>query len=61
VKLADGTTFLHLAEIDTPDGTTPLSGIEAFKEFQKDLKDRCVEPPQASDVTLIGNYRLFGD
>jgi hypothetical protein len=59
LKLADGVTFVHTAEIDTPDGSSPLSDIAAFKAFQKDIKDRCAEPPQASEVTLVGDYRLF--
>ncbi|MEX2127465.1 MAG: hypothetical protein WD871_04400 [Xanthobacteraceae bacterium] len=37
VKLADGATFVHLVEIDTEDGSNPLSKIEAFKAFQKDI------------------------
>ena len=61
VKLADGATFVHLVEIDTKDGSNPLSEIDAFKAFQKDIKDRCAEQAQASDVTVVGNYRLFGD
>jgi hypothetical protein len=59
LKLADGATFVHTVEIDTPDGSNPLSEIGAFKAFQKDLTERCVEQPQASDVTLVGDYRLF--
>jgi hypothetical protein len=50
---------VHTVEIDTPDGSNPLSEIGAFKAFQKDIKERCVEQPQASDVTLVGDYRLF--
>jgi hypothetical protein len=61
MKLADGATFVHVVEIDTPDGSNPLGNLDAFKAFQKDIKDRCIEPPQASDVTLVGDYRLFGE
>jgi hypothetical protein len=60
LRLADGVSFVHLASIETPDGKNPLGEIAAFKAFQAGIKDRCAEPPQASDATAIGDYRLFG-
>jgi hypothetical protein len=60
LRLADGVSFIHVASVETPDGTNPVTGIAAFKTFQAGIKDRCVEPPQASDVTVVGDYRLFG-
>jgi hypothetical protein len=41
-RLADGVTFLHLATLESPD-ENPLVTLPAFKTFQKQLKDRCVE------------------
>jgi hypothetical protein len=32
---------------------------EAFKVFQKEIKERCEEPPVAVDLQEIGSYRLF--
>jgi hypothetical protein len=60
-KLGDGVTFMHIVEIDADDGANPLNELAAFKAFQKDIKDRCSEPPQANDLTVIGNYRVFSD
>jgi hypothetical protein len=59
LRLADGVSFVHVASIETPDGTNPLAEIAAFKAFQAEIRDRCTEPPQASDVTVVGGYRLF--
>lgn len=55
----DGVSFTHVASIETDDGTNPLSGTSAFKAFQAELKDRCDEPPNATTVELVGNYRVF--
>lgn len=55
----DGVSFTHLASIETEDGANPLAAVDAFKAFQADIKDRCVEPPQATTVDLVGSYRVF--
>ena len=59
-RLADGVSFVHVASVDTPDGTNPLGGIAAFAEFTRDIADRCDEPPLALDATVVGSYGLFG-
>jgi len=56
--LADGVTFVHVASIDTDDGSNPLGSIAAFAEFTRDIADRCVEPPVAQDATVVGSYGL---
>jgi hypothetical protein len=58
-RLADGVSFVHVASIDTPDGSNPLAGIGAFAEFTRDIADRCDEPPLALDATVVGSYGLF--
>lgn len=55
-KLADGVSFVHVASVDTPDGTNPLLAVEAFKEFTKNIKDRCQEPPVTTELTAIGSF-----
>jgi hypothetical protein len=35
--------------------------LEAFKAFQQGIKERCIEPPQSGDVTVVGNYRMLAD
>ena len=59
-RLADGVSFVHVASVDTADGTNPLGGIAAFAEFTRDIADRCDEPPLALDATVVGSYGLFG-
>ncbi len=54
-RLADGVTFVHLATVDDTD-ENPLLVLPAFKAFQKQLKDRCVEPPVVTELSAIGSY-----
>jgi hypothetical protein len=60
LKLADG-SFIHFSTAETEDGTSPIPKLEAFRSFQTDIKERCIEPPQSSDVTIVGNYRMLGE
>jgi len=55
-RLADGVTFVHVAVVEGEHN--PLGQLAAFADFQRDIKDRCVEPPVASEATLIGSYRF---
>jgi hypothetical protein len=59
-RLADGVSFVHVASIETDDGTNPLTQTSAFSEFVREIADRCEEGPVASDATLVGSYRFFG-
>ena len=56
----DGVTFYHVASIETADGVNPLGKIDAFATFQKDIGERCDEPPTPTDVSEIGSYGFFG-
>lgn len=58
LRSADG-SFLHLVE--TSDGAGPLLELDAFRAFQSGIKDRCADPPQASEATIVGNYRMLGE
>jgi hypothetical protein len=60
LRLGDG-TFLHFVAVDTKDGVSPISGLDAFQLFQSGIKERCVEPPQSSEATIVGNYRMLGE
>ena len=55
----DGVSFVHIASIETEDGSNPLGALDAFKAFTADIKDRCDEPPQPLNVTAVGSYRVF--
>ncbi len=58
-RLEDGVTFVHVAFIEGDQN--PLSEVAAFKEFQREIGDRCEEPPAAQDATVVGSYRLLAD
>ena len=58
-KLADGVSFVHIASIETADGSNPLQATAAFKTFQENIKDRCDEPPAAVELDAIGSYRML--
>jgi len=55
-RSADGLSFTHIASIETDDGSNPLGATSAFKAFQAQIKDRCDEPPQATEVSTVGTY-----
>jgi radical SAM superfamily enzyme with C-terminal helix-hairpin-helix motif len=60
LRLDDG-TFIHFSTTETADGASPIPQLEAFRSFQSGIKERCVEPPQSSAVTIVGNYRMLGE
>lgn len=60
-KLPDGVSFVHVASIETPDGSSPLPQLAEFKAFTEAIRDRCDEPPVSVDLTDVGSYRFFGD
>jgi hypothetical protein len=60
LRLADGVSFVHVASIDTPDGTNPLMDIGAFADFTRDIAERCDEPPVALDASVVGSYGMLG-
>ena len=58
----DGVSFVHIASIETDDGSNPLAALEAFKAFQAEIGDRCEIPPEATwlNPEPIGDYGVFG-
>jgi hypothetical protein len=58
LNLGDG-AFMHVVE--TEDGASSLPDFDAFQAFQRELRQRCAEPPQASDAVVVGNYRMLGE
>ena len=59
LRMADGVTFVHIASVETQDGSNPLPGLDAFKEFQAGLKERCEEPPIPSEGSIVGTFGIF--
>jgi hypothetical protein len=60
LRLSDG-TFVHFSIAETEDGASPIPRLDAFRSFQSGLKERCVEPPQQTKATIVGNYRMVGE
>lgn len=57
-RLYDGVTFVHVASIETADGSNPLDAIAAFRAFGQGIGERCEDGPTASTAMLVGSYRL---
>jgi hypothetical protein len=55
-KLADRSGFVHLATIDTADGSNPLVTLDAFARFTTELGERCTEGPVALDLIRVDGY-----
>lgn len=56
-RLADGVTFISI--IIAEGEVSPLLQMSAFEEFQREVSERCVEPPQPSGASLVGSYRFL--
>jgi uncharacterized protein (DUF849 family) len=56
MREADGNTFVHVAtRPDTAEGS-PLTQVEAFRQFVAGIKERCVEPPMTVEMRILGTY-----
>lgn len=58
-KLDDGVSFVHIASLDAPEGTNPLTELSTFKAFTADIKDRCEEPPVSTKLNEVGSHEFF--
>ena len=56
-RLDDGVTFVHIAEIDSDHN--PFTDLQAFKDFQEGVVDRCDEPPVTNALNEIGSFHRF--
>jgi hypothetical protein len=57
LRLDDG-TFVHFSAVEGTDGAHPITSLGAFRAFQSGIKERCLEPPQSVNATIVGNYRM---
>jgi hypothetical protein len=55
-RIANTGTFVHIATIDTADGTNPLLSLAAFEAFTQSVRERCLELPVTVDLDAIGAY-----
>jgi hypothetical protein len=58
VRLADGVSFVHIASVETADGTNPLTSTPAFGAFQAEIGARLEEGPVVAEGTVIGSYEF---
>ena len=56
-RLPDGVSFMHIV-VETDQPGRILGELAAFKAFQADIESRCEEPPAATEITLVGSYRV---
>jgi hypothetical protein len=56
-QLDDGVSFVHIASVE--DGNNPLREVKAFQEFQKDIAERCAEPPVTAKLDPVGSFRFW--
>jgi len=54
-RLADGRTFVHVAELDG-EGENPLPSLKAFREFQVGIRERCEQGPEVGGAELVGRF-----
>jgi hypothetical protein len=59
LRLEDN-TFIHFVESESDSGSA-LPAMDAFKAFQSGIRDRCIEPPQPNNATIVGNYRMLSE
>ena len=59
VLRAPGDTFLHLVTAEPGKDTSSLTSLPSFREFQRELSERCVEQPVPGEVTIVGNHRML--
>ena len=52
-------SFIHNSSIETKSGENPLPSFDEFQTFVKDITSRCEEPPVASPIETVGQYRVF--
>jgi hypothetical protein len=60
LRLNDG-TFVHFSAVESEDGVNPIPRLEAFRSFQSGIEERCIEVPQASKATIVGNYLMLDE
>jgi translation elongation factor EF-1beta len=58
-RLDDGVSFVHVASNETEDGHSPLGEVAAFREFVKDVAERCAEPPVTRELHEVGSFRFW--
>jgi hypothetical protein len=50
--------FVHLVSTESDD-TDALTSLGSFENFVRDVRERCAQAPETTDLTVVGNYRLL--
>jgi quinol monooxygenase YgiN len=58
--LADGVSFVHLHFFADEAEEKQFTQLPSFRTFEKDLAERCEEPPAVSKLEAVGSYGWFG-
>jgi hypothetical protein len=58
-RMNDG-TFVHLVFSDGA-GQPSFAQLDSFKAYVAGVRDRIVAPPQQSEATIIGDYRMLSE
>jgi hypothetical protein len=58
LRLPDG-AFIHFSISDGD--ASPIPKLAAFQRFQSGIKERTLDAPAFSDVTIVGNYRMLSE
>jgi hypothetical protein len=58
LRLADD-SFIHFSIAENAEGVSPIPKLDAFRTFRAGVEERALEPPQQSDVRIVGHYRMF--
>jgi hypothetical protein len=61
-RLEDGVSFVHIVS-ETGGGSNPMSlaDLPAFREFQREIPERCVVQPVAQGASIVGAHGFFAD
>jgi quinol monooxygenase YgiN len=59
--LADGVSFVHLHLYEDEAEEKQFTQLPSFRTFEKDIAERCEEPPAVSKLGAIGSYGWFDE
>ncbi len=57
-KIEDGQTFVHFAAFASDWGRQAFGESTAFKEFQREIKERCELPPNPQKLSEVGSFNF---
>ncbi len=55
----DGVSFVHVASSEGD--RSPLNDVAAFQDFQRNIDERCDEPPAPARLREVGSYGFWSE